>query len=126
MRTNALDAPDTHTQSAGAGRRAAIVAWLAVAAVGLTGCAEGDGDTNVERAQARVTAKERAVAKAESGVPTAAAERSAEQARTYVVAVDRYGDVLNATAPTVGRREGRRALTLRRRARMPGRGRDGS
>lgn len=79
--------------------RATSVIWVALVAVGLAGCA---GDTSsVERAQAQVTVKEKAVADAEDELDRASAQ-FCEASETYIVALDRYGDVLNASAPTVG------------------------
>ncbi len=52
-------------------------------------------------AQARVSAKEKAVADAKAEL----ADRSAQfcdASKSYIVAIDRYGDVLNQTATTVG------------------------
>ena len=86
----------------GASRRGAgLVVWLAVGAVALVGCGKGGGSSSVEQAQARVTAKEKALTKAEHEF-TAASDAFCGASKTYIVAIDRYGDVLNATAPTVG------------------------
>ena len=74
---------------------------VAVAMLGLAGCGDGDGARSVERAKARVTAKEKAVTTAEAEL-TAASEAFCGASKTYIVALDRYGDLLNATAPTVG------------------------
>jgi peptidoglycan hydrolase-like protein with peptidoglycan-binding domain len=52
-------------------------------------------------AQARVTQKEAALSAAKSEA-TAASAAFCTASQTYITAVDRYGDVLNATAPTVG------------------------
>ncbi|WP_344091427.1 peptidoglycan-binding domain-containing protein [Microbacterium deminutum] len=52
-------------------------------------------------AQARVTAKENAVTQAEADLAAASGE-FCDASKTYITALDRYGDVLNATAPTVG------------------------
>ncbi|GAA1938079.1 hypothetical protein GCM10009775_32710 [Microbacterium aoyamense] len=65
----------------------------------LAGCAGGASER--DRAQARVTAKEKAVADAEASLATASAA-FCDGAETYVLALDRYGDVLRSTAPTVG------------------------
>ena len=85
------------------GRRALTEALAGVAVVifGVTSCSSGSGDSAVAVAQARVTAKEAALttAKAEG---TAASAAFCTASGTYITAVDRYGDVLNATAPTVG------------------------
>jgi murein L,D-transpeptidase YcbB/YkuD len=66
----------------------------------LAGCGDGGADT-VDRARAHVTAKEKAVAEAQAALDAASAEfcGASEQ---YIAALDRYGDVLASTAPTVG------------------------
>jgi len=79
--------------------RATAVVWVAVAAVGLAGCASETSP--VDRAEAQVASKEKAVAQATEDL-TAASAASCESSETYIVALDRYGDVLNDTAPTVG------------------------
>lgn len=79
-------------------RAACVVASLLL--VALAGCS-GDSPDGLSAAQARVTAKEKAVSEAETAATAAAAEFCAAST-TYVTAIDRYGDVLNATAPTVG------------------------
>ncbi|MDW4574397.1 peptidoglycan-binding protein [Microbacterium sp. M3] len=73
-------------------------AGLMIALV-LTGCAAEVSD--VDRAQARVTAAEKDVAQAESDL-AAASSAFCSSGSDYVLALDRYGDVLTATAPTVG------------------------
>ena len=73
---------------------------LAVAVFGLAACGNG-GSSDVERAQATVSAKERAVTQAEADLATAS-DAFCGASKSYIVSVDRYGDVLNATAPTVG------------------------
>ena len=79
-------------------RRASII-FLAVAAVGLAGCA---GETSpVDRAEAQVALKEKAVTTAQADF-TAASQTFCEASETYVLALDRYGDVLDGTATTVG------------------------
>ncbi|BDV31902.1 peptidoglycan-binding domain-containing protein [Microbacterium terricola] len=79
--------------------RAAAVLCVAIATLALAGCA--DGDTTVERAQAQVTAKEKALAQAEDDFAQAS-EQFCASSTTYIRALDQYGDVLNSTAPTVG------------------------
>ncbi|MGO4103678.1 peptidoglycan-binding protein [Leifsonia sp. YAF41] len=81
------------------GLRAAAVVGIAFAVVGLAGCT---GEvSSVDRAQAQVSLKEKAVNDAEAEF-AAASETFCEASKTYVVTLDRYGDVLNDTAPTVG------------------------
>ena len=67
----------------------------------LAGCGGGDGSNSVKAAEARVSAKERAVTEAKADL----ADKSAEfcgASQTYITALDRYGDVLNETTTTVG------------------------
>lgn len=74
---------------------------VSVAALALSGCGSGDGDAELRAAEARVSAKQDALADAESE----AAETSAQfcdDSAGYITALDRYGDVINGTAPTVG------------------------
>ncbi|MGZ4592299.1 MAG: peptidoglycan-binding domain-containing protein [Actinomycetes bacterium] len=70
-------------------------------AIVLTSCGSDSGDGQVKLAEARVTAKEKALAEAKSAAD-AASTAFCDASQTYIVALDRYGDVLNATAPTVG------------------------
>ena len=88
-------------RSRGRRRLTEALAGAAVVILGVTSCSSGSGDSAVAVAQARVTAKEAALttAKAEG---TAASAAFCTASGTYITAVDRYGDVLNATAPTVG------------------------
>ena len=69
--------------------------------VALSGCSSDPAVTPVEAAQAEVAAKEKALADAEAEA-TATAAAFCEASATYITALDRYGDVLNETAPTVG------------------------
>jgi murein L,D-transpeptidase YcbB/YkuD len=69
--------------------------------VALSGCSHDAVVTSVEAAQAEVAAKEKALADAEAEA-TATAAAFCEASSTYITALDRYGDVLNETAPTVG------------------------
>jgi peptidoglycan hydrolase-like protein with peptidoglycan-binding domain len=64
-------------------------------------CSSGSGDGAVSVAQARVTAKESALTAAQADAKAASTAFCAAT-KTYVTALDRYGDVLNASAPTVG------------------------
>ena len=81
------------------GIRSAAAVWITVAVVALAGCS---GEiSSVDRAQAQVTAKEKAVTEAEADL-TAASATFCDASKTYITGLDRYGDVLNATAPTVG------------------------
>ncbi|MFB7884881.1 peptidoglycan-binding protein [Microbacterium sp. NPDC056057] len=80
-------------------RLGAIVVAGTVAAVVLTGCA-AEADP-VERAKAQVSAKEKAVAEAQTELTTASGAFCGAS-KDYIEALDSYGDVLNDTAPTVG------------------------
>ena len=82
--------------------RAAI--GLACACLVLVACGDdGDNTSNdeVERAQARVEAAKRDLVDARDAAEVAATE-FCDQARDYITALDRYGDVLASTKPTVG------------------------
>jgi murein L,D-transpeptidase YcbB/YkuD len=81
------------------GARAIVIMGVALVALALSGCT---GETSpVERAEAQVTLKENAVQDAQEDL-AAASEAFCQSSETYVLALDRYGDVLNATAVTVG------------------------
>jgi peptidoglycan hydrolase-like protein with peptidoglycan-binding domain len=78
-----------------------VLATVTAVVFAVAACSSGSGDATVSVAQARVTAKEAALTTAQAEAKAAsAAFCGATQA--YITAVDRYGDVLNATAPTVG------------------------
>ena len=85
-------------------RRRHRITGLAVAGgllVVLSGCSGDPEESAVTVAQANVTAKEQALADAEAAA-TAAAAAFCSASSEYIVALDRYGDVMNQTAPTVG------------------------
>lgn len=67
----------------------------------LAGCSGSASDASVTVAQARVTAKEKSLTQAQAAATAAEADFCTASA-TYITAIDRYGDVLTATAPTVG------------------------
>jgi murein L,D-transpeptidase YcbB/YkuD len=69
----------------------------------LSGCGGGggEGSTEVKVAAARVSAKETAVTDAKAELADTSAQFCGAS-KTYIVALDRYGDVLTQTAPTVG------------------------
>lgn len=75
-------------------RAAAVAVGVAVA---LSACSGGSSSI----ADARVTAKEKALKDAQ-GAAASAKQGFCTAAIDYVTAVDRYGDLLNQTAPTVG------------------------
>ncbi|WP_345761287.1 peptidoglycan-binding domain-containing protein [Diaminobutyricibacter sp. McL0608] len=78
--------------------RAAALVVAVVAVAGLAGCSDA---SPVDKAQAQVTAKEKAVKEAKTA-QTAASDTFCQSSKTYITALDRYGDVLTQTAPTVG------------------------
>ncbi|MBD3940080.1 peptidoglycan-binding protein [Microbacterium sp. NEAU-LLC] len=89
--------------------RVRSVKWWAVTAggaigvvilgFGLGGCAsEG---SPVDRAETRVAAKQKALTQAEQDAANAA-NAFCDASKDYILALDRYGDVLHDTAPTVG------------------------
>ncbi|MDL9978385.1 peptidoglycan-binding domain-containing protein [Microbacterium sp. ASV49] len=80
-------------------RLTAVVVWAAVAVVGLAGCSGSVSD--VDKAKAQVTAKEKAVSDAQAAM-TSASQAFCSASKDYISALDRYGDVLHSTAPTVG------------------------
>jgi murein L,D-transpeptidase YcbB/YkuD len=68
----------------------------------LAGCGAGeDGDTALQAAEMRVSTKEKALADAEADLADKS-EAFCGASQTYILALDRYGDVLTETAPTVG------------------------
>lgn len=82
------------------GMRAAIaLVVVGVTVAALAGCSGEVSD--VERAEAKVSAKEDAVANAQDAF-SAASDEFCDAAEGYIEALDRYGDVLEDTAPTVG------------------------
>lgn len=78
-----------------------VLTLTLVGLLAVSGCSDDPVVTPVEAAQAEVTAKEKALADAEAEA-TATAAAFCEASSTYITALDRYGDVLNETAPTVG------------------------
>lgn len=72
---------------------------VATAGVALTGCSGEVSD--LDKANAQVAAKEKAVTEAQAAA-TAASQKFCTSSTTYIQALDRYGDVLTQTAPTVG------------------------
>ncbi len=82
-------------------RTSRAIARLVPAVLVLAACGASDGDTSAKRAEAKVTAKERALSDAQSA-STEATTAFCGASKTYIVGLDRYGDVLNASSPTVG------------------------
>ena len=82
-------------------QRVAALVSAGTLLVVFSGCSSDPQESAVTVAQASVSAKEKALADAESAA-TAAAAAFCAASSTYITALDRYGDVLNQTAPTVG------------------------
>ncbi len=82
-------------------RVVATVALAVVALVTAVGCSGDPTDASVTAAQVRVTTKENALADAQREA-TSAQAAFCSATTDYVTALDRYGDILTATAPTVG------------------------
>ena len=79
-----------------------IVVSGALMLTGLVGCGSGgDGASDLEAAQAKVEAKEKALADAEADFAEKS-EAFCGSSETYIMALDRYADVITQTAPTVG------------------------
>ncbi|GGN10425.1 murein L,D-transpeptidase YcbB/YkuD [Actinoplanes campanulatus] len=81
--------------------RARVPILLLGGILAVTGCGSGDGD-------ARVTVAERQLADAQEALAGAQAELAGQieafcrTGSSYVTALDRYGDLITGTAPTVG------------------------
>ena len=88
--------PATHCR-----QRPGALALTGILLLALTGCSGDTQDASLKKAQATVTAKEKDLTEAEAAAK-AAETGFCTASTTYVTAIDRYGDVLNATAPTVG------------------------
>lgn len=74
----------------------------AVVVLLLAGCTgDGNGNGALKVAQTRVSAKEKALSAAKAEV-TATNDALCAASSTYITALDRYGDVLHQSAPTVG------------------------
>jgi len=80
-------------------RRLAATVVAVFGVVALAACSANIA--TVDQAQAQVKAKEQALSEAEAAF-TSASQAFCDDAQDYVLALDRYGDVLHATAPTVG------------------------
>lgn len=75
---------------------------VALLALLVAGCAQdGDDPSDLDRARVDVTAKEQDLREAEDAAAAASAAFCAS-ATDYIHALDRYGDLLVSTAPTVG------------------------
>ena len=75
---------------------------VACACLVLVACGDnGDSDTELQLAQARVESAQDDLEDAQDAAEVATSEFCA-QTRDYILALDRYGDVLASTKPTVG------------------------
>jgi murein L,D-transpeptidase YcbB/YkuD len=91
----------SHRQVFGGRVRTVLVLGITSAIV-LAGCSsDGDGSGALKVAQAKVSAKEKALSAAKADA-TAATAAFCDASATYITALDRYGDVLTQTAVTVG------------------------
>ncbi len=81
--------------------RAVPVLLMLAGAVACGGDGDGDGDSAVAAAEARVTAKQEDLADAKADL-VEKSEAFCGASQTYILALDRYGDVLGQTAVTVG------------------------
>jgi murein L,D-transpeptidase YcbB/YkuD len=86
--------------------RAAAAIVTGALVLSLSGCGgDGDGDgegtSELEKAQAKVTAKEKALDDAEAEFDEKS-QQFCDASQDYVLALDRYGDLITTTAPTVG------------------------
>jgi peptidoglycan hydrolase-like protein with peptidoglycan-binding domain len=73
---------------------------VVTAVLALSACA-GDSRSDVEKAQAKVTSKEKAVTEAQTAFDHAS-QSFCTNSKTYIEAIDRYGNILTQTAVTVG------------------------
>lgn len=81
-------------------RRRVLVAGTVVL-LALGGCGRGDGDAATRAAQTRVDNKRAALDEARADL-AGQVDGFCRGVATYLTALDRYGDILTATAPTVG------------------------
>jgi murein L,D-transpeptidase YcbB/YkuD len=79
----------------------ALVCAVCAVTVAVAGCGGDDGDRDLERAQSRVTKAQAALEDAQADLAARTTEFCTSTA-TYITALDRYGDILTETAPTVG------------------------
>jgi len=78
-----------------------LLVGVAAAGLAVAGCGGGSGGNPVTLAQAEVSAKQKALSDAQAAL-AAATDAFCSSSADYITAVDRYGDVLHQTAPTVG------------------------
>jgi murein L,D-transpeptidase YcbB/YkuD len=78
-----------------------LLVLVGVAALALAGCGGDGGDAKVKRAQNQVAEKAKALSDAQAKM-AAMTDAFCKDTANYITALDRYGDILNQTAPTVG------------------------
>jgi hypothetical protein len=78
-------------------RRVGTAVLAALLAVVVAGCGGSDGDAATRRAESEVADKQQALNDARSDL-TAKTTAFCTFAATYLTALDRYGDILTATA----------------------------
>jgi len=95
-------AVDTAPRAASAARRSVLALATVVGLLAATSACTSDADvTPVSAAQANVTAKEKALADAQSA-STDADAAFCDASKDYITALDRYGDIITTTQVTVG------------------------
>src|SRR5690242_10818545 len=88
-------------RTSGTGSPVRLIVLVAAVTLALAGCGGGDGNAKVKLAESRVSAKEKALTEAKTDLASKTAAFCTSSA-SYLTALDRYGDVLHRTAPTVG------------------------
>jgi peptidoglycan hydrolase-like protein with peptidoglycan-binding domain len=81
-------------------RVVSCAAVAGIAALGVAGCTSDGSVDPVKAAQAQVSQAEKDVESAQNTL-TSQTKQFCDSAKRYITALDRYGDVLNQTAPTV-------------------------
>jgi murein L,D-transpeptidase YcbB/YkuD len=91
------------TGEVGMGRVAPVrlLVCVGVATLALAGCSGGGENAKVKLAESRVADKQKALADAQADL-TSKTAAFCKNGAAYITALDRYGDVLHQTAPTVG------------------------
>jgi murein L,D-transpeptidase YcbB/YkuD len=74
---------------------------VTVVLLAVAGCGGGEGDTQARLAEKQVSSKQEALTEAQAAL-AGQVEAFCRSSTSYVTALDRYGDLLNETAPTVG------------------------
>ncbi len=82
-------------------RHRSVLTILCLTLLAVTACSGDSEDNAVKRAEVQVQAKQKALSDAQSAMQ-ASADTFCDTTAGYLQALDRYGDVLTATTPTVG------------------------